>query len=143
MKVIKNVRLRGEITSIGVDDGKIVAIEKNLDGEGVDFGGAEIYPGLIDTHSHGCVGEDTIGGNIAKMARWQLASGVTTYYPTTTTVSREDIIKATEANIENILRDNEYYISSYPLRGVFGEDDAAVCEIARSLGMNSLQVVGE
>ena len=99
MKVIKNVSLYGEITSIGVEDGKIVAIDKSLEGEGIDFGGAEIYPGLIDTHSHGCVGEDTIGGNIAKMARWQLASGVTTYYPTTTTVSREDIIKATEANI--------------------------------------------
>ena len=54
-----------------------------------------------------------------------------------------DLREATEDNIEKILRDNEYYIASYPLRGVFGEDDGAVAEIARNLGMNSLQTVGE
>ena len=98
MKLIKNVSLHGAIVDIAVEDGKIAKIGK-IDGEGTDFGGARIFPGLIDTHSHGCVGEDTMGGDIAKMARWLLSQGVTTWYPTTTTMSEEDIIAATEAEI--------------------------------------------
>ncbi len=98
MSVLKNVRLDGALTDITVEDGIIVAIGKT-DADGVDFGGAKIYPGLIDTHSHGCVGEDTVGGDIAKMARWQLAHGITTWYPTTTTVSRKEIISTTMADI--------------------------------------------
>ncbi len=99
MRILRNVKMQGKTVDIGVEGGKIVAISDSLPGEGRDFGGANIYPGLIDTHSHGCAGEDTIGGDVAKMARWQLAHGVSTYYPTTTTVSREEIIAATEADI--------------------------------------------
>ena len=100
MKVLKNVKLYGKSADIGVEIGKLAAIADSLSGECVDFGGANIYPGLIDTHSHGCVGEDTMGGDIAKMAKWQLEHGVSTYYPTTTTMSREDIISATKADID-------------------------------------------
>lgn len=98
MKLIKNVRLYGRAVDIAVEDGKIIEIG-NIEGEGVDFGGAKIYPGLIDTHSHGCIGEDTMGGDVAAMARWELSQGVTTWYPTTTTMSEADIIAATEADI--------------------------------------------
>lgn len=101
MKLIKNVRLGEELVDIALEDGKIAAIEKlgTLKGEGPDFGGARIFPGLIDTHSHGCVSEDTMGGDLAKMARWQLSQGVTTWYPTTTTMSVGDTVAATEASI--------------------------------------------
>ena len=98
MQLLKNVRLYGETVDIGIEDGRIAAIG-SLEGEGIDLGGAKIYPGLIDTHSHGCVGEDTMGGDVAAMARWELSQGVTTWYPTTTTMSVEDIISATEAEI--------------------------------------------
>lgn len=98
MKLIKNVRLDGNIVDIAVDDGKITEIGR-LSGEGVDFGGARIFPGLIDTHSHGCIGMDTMDGELEKMAKWEKAQGVTTWYPTTTTMAREDIIRATMANI--------------------------------------------
>lgn len=96
MKLIKNVRLGEKIVDIAVADGKIAKIGR-LEGEGVDFGGARIFPGLIDTHSHGCVGMDTMDGDLSKMAKWERAQGVTTWYPTTTTMSRGDIIKATMA----------------------------------------------
>ena len=98
MRLIKNVTLHDRLVDIAVEDGKIVKIG-NLEGEGADFGGARIFPGLIDTHSHGCVGEDTMGGDIAKMARWQLSQGITTWYPTTTTMSEEDTVAATLADI--------------------------------------------
>ena len=101
MKLIKNVNLYGEICDIAVEDGKIAEIGK-IEGEGTDFGGAKIYPGLIDTHSHGCIGRDTCEGDLEEMAKHYLRHGTTTWYPTTMTVSEEEIIAATEAktNIE-------------------------------------------
>ena len=98
MKVIKNVSLRGVITDITIDDGKIVAIEK-CDTDGVDFGGAKIYPGLIDIHSHGCIGYDTMDGHLEEMADFELSHGITTWYPTTMTMSADDIIAATGRDI--------------------------------------------
>ena len=115
MKLIKNVRLNGTLTDIAVENGKIAGIGKS-DADGIDFGGAKIYPGLIDTHSHGCVGEDTMGGDIAKMARYELECGITTWYPTTTTMSEEDIVKATEADI-NV--DGGATIPGFHLEGPF------------------------
>ena len=99
MKFIKNVKLYGELVDIAVENGKIAGIGK-YDEDGVDFGGAKIYPGLIDTHSHGCIGRDAMDGDISEMAKWELASGVSTWYPTTTTMSKEDIVNATMAEID-------------------------------------------
>ena len=100
MKVLKNVRLGGKTVDIAVKDGKIAEIGENL-GEGKDFGGLKIYPGLIDIHSHGCIGYDTMDeeNHLEQMADRYLACGTTTWYPTTMTMSREDIIKATSRNI--------------------------------------------
>ena len=86
MKILKNVRLYGEITDIAVENGKIAKIGK-CDEAGVDFNGAKIYPGLIDTHSHGCIGLDTMEGGLPEMADFELKSGVTTWYPTTTSAT--------------------------------------------------------
>ena len=99
MKLIKNVRLKGEIVDIAVSDGKIAGIGK-YDGEGVDFGGNKIYPGLIDTHSHGLMGMDTMDADYSRMAKIYLEGGTTTWYPTTMTVSAEQIIRSTEAEIK-------------------------------------------
>jgi len=94
MKIIKNVRHKGEIVDIAVDDGRIVGIG-SFSGDGVDFSGNKIYPGLIDTHSHGLCGMDTMDADYSKMAKLYLEGGTTTWYPTTMTVSVDDIIKAT------------------------------------------------
>jgi len=101
MKLIKNVRLHGEVCDIAVEDGKIVGIG-SFEGEGVDFSGNKIYPGLIDTHSHGCIGKDASDDDFADMARYYLSRGTTTWYPTTCTVSFDAIITACarELNIE-------------------------------------------
>ena len=99
MKLIKNVRLYGNLCDIAIEDGKIVEIGK-IDGEGEDFGGAKIYPGLIDTHSHGCIGHDTCEADLHEMAKHYLKNGTTTWYPTTMTVSEEEIIAATKAECD-------------------------------------------
>ena len=97
--IIKNVRLYGELTDITVENGRIAAIGKTEE-DGVDFGGNKIYPGLIDTHSHGCIGRDTMDGDLAEMAKYYLKNGTTTWYPTTMTMSEEDIIRACHAETE-------------------------------------------
>ena len=99
MKAIKNVLLNGVLTDITVDGGKILSIGKT-DLDGIDFGGAKIYPGLIDTHSHSCIGHDTMDGDLELMADFELSRGTTTWYPTTMTMSEEDIIRATNQNID-------------------------------------------
>lgn len=99
MKLLKNVNLNGDIVDIGIENGKISFIGKSELG-GVDFGGNKIYPGLIDIHSHGVVGLDTMSGGLEEMADYMLSRGTTTWYPTTMTMSVEDIVAATEADID-------------------------------------------
>ena len=99
MKIIKNVNLHGNACDVGVENGKIVAIG-TLEGEGVDFGGARIFPGLVDTHSHGCIGLDVMDTKtLGEMADWELAQGITTWYPTTMTMSKESVAAATTLDI--------------------------------------------
>ena len=118
MKLIKNVYLYGEAVDIAVENGKIAAISKrgSLSGSGVDFDGAKIYPGLIDTHSHGCIGLDTMDGELSRMSKHLLKSGTTTWYPTTMTVSGEDIIRATSVDLSTIGGAN---IPGFHLEGPF------------------------
>ena len=99
VKIIKNVNLNGSLTDITIKDGIIADIGKT-DEEGVDFGGAKIYPGLIDVHSHGCIGMEANGGELEKMAKYLLQHGTTTWYPTTSTVSAAEIASACHCNIE-------------------------------------------
>jgi N-acetylglucosamine-6-phosphate deacetylase len=87
------------VCDIGVESGRIAAIG-SLDGEGVDFGGARIFPGLIDIHSHGCIGIDTMDAEkLGEMADWELEQGVTTWYPTTMTMDVEAVAAATSVDI--------------------------------------------
>lgn len=99
MKLIKNVRVNGQIVDVKIENGKFTEIGK-ISGEGIDFGGAKMYPGLIDTHSHGCIGRDTMDADLAEMAKYYLAHGTTTWYPTTMTVSEEAIVRACHANTD-------------------------------------------
>ena len=115
MKVIKNALLRGEMVDIGIEDGTIVAIGK-FEGEGIDAGGAEIFPGLIDIHTHGCAGKDTMEGELDYMSRYMLSVGTTTWYPTTMTVDTEDIIKVTNIDLTTVGGAN---IPGFHLEGPF------------------------
>ncbi len=102
MSIISNVRLYGLLTDIEVENGKIKRIGKNL-GSGTDFGGNRIFPGLIDIHSHGMIGLDTMdAGTLDSMSEYMLAHGTTSWYPTTMTMSRDAIIRATQVDISSV-----------------------------------------
>lgn len=95
--IIKNVTLNGEITDIITENGKIASIGKTAE-TGFDACGAQAIPGLTDIHAHGCMGHDTMDGDLSEMADFLARRGTTTWYPTTMTCSMDDIIKAASAD---------------------------------------------
>ena len=94
MILIKNARIDGALSCVTVEDGKILSVAA---GDGlasthadrvIDAGGAHLYAGLIDVHTHGIGGMDTMDGdNLPALAAAYLAAGTTTVYPTTVTAA--------------------------------------------------------
>lgn len=83
---------------IEVENGRIVRTGPSLSRKdediAVDCQGYTIVPGFIDVHIHGCGGADTGDGTreaIEDMGRFLLAHGVTSFCPTTATVSKETV----------------------------------------------------
>lgn len=63
----------------------------------IDAGGGYILPGLVDIHIHGYMGEDVSDGKtegITKMSEEIVKNGVTSWCPTTMTVSTDEIKKS-------------------------------------------------
>ena len=58
--IYKNCNINGKITDIEVTDGIFTGIEPT-DECGIDLGGADVFPGLIDIHCHGANGHSVYG----------------------------------------------------------------------------------
>ncbi len=86
---------------ISFEKGRIVAItEPGSIGEEAqqvyDATGYYVLPGLIDIHSHGAMGHDFSDGDLEgllEILRYQHDKGVTSYCPTSMTLSRENLLK--------------------------------------------------
>ncbi|MBE6768493.1 MAG: N-acetylglucosamine-6-phosphate deacetylase [Ruminococcaceae bacterium] len=92
--VLKNVLVGDTLTDITVNDGVITHVGKtSLEGE--DLGGARVVAGLLDIHTHGCVGEDLMYGDLAAIARYERAHGITAFLPTTMAAPIEEIRRVT------------------------------------------------
>lgn len=86
--IFKNLRLNGEIVDILCNNGKIEKIGKT-ELDGIDFHGLYVYPGLIDIHTHGADGADTLDDVPEKLSVFEAKNGITAFLPTTMTVSNE------------------------------------------------------
>ena len=100
MKILKNLNLYGKTVDVELLDNGCFGRIGTLPEDGEDMKGAKIYPGLIDIHSHGVNGVDTMDADLTEIAKYYLDHGTTTWYPTTMTMSEEDIIKACSVNTE-------------------------------------------
>ncbi len=81
------------------------------DYEIIDAKGNLVLPGLIDMHIHGYLGADVSDGDadgIRKMAMGIIQNGVTSWCPTTMTVSKEEIEKAFDS-VREVKNSGEYY----------------------------------
>ncbi len=100
MKYIKNGKV---ILPDGIVENEILAFDGKIAGftdeipegaEVIDANGGYVAPGLVDIHIHGYLGEDASDGKadgIFKMANGVMKNGVTSFCPTTMTVSMEEI----------------------------------------------------
>ena len=96
MTVYKNAKVNGKLTDIRIENGKFTEIGKIAE-SGIDLQGQTVIPGLIDIHTHGAMGVDTMDGeNIEKISEYLLKNGITSWLPTTMTVSIENIKRVTE-----------------------------------------------
>lgn len=95
--IYKNACINGEILDFEVVDGKFSRIGK-ISEDGTDLKGSKVYPGLVDVHTHGCVGFDVMdGGHIDDMAEYLAKNGTTSWLPTTMTMDME--------TVSNVLKD--------------------------------------
>lgn len=102
MKYIKNGRI---VMPDRIIDGKVLVYDEKIygciceseiphDAEVIDAEGNYVCPGLVDIHIHGYMNEDTCDAKpegIRKMAYGVAQNGVTSFLPTTMTVSMEEI----------------------------------------------------
>ncbi len=81
----KNAVIDGKLTDIKIENGKFAEFGK-FD-EGFDLKGLKVYPGLVDVHTHGCMGFDASDGeNLDKICKFMAKNGVTSFLPTTMTI---------------------------------------------------------
>lgn len=107
--VLKNALINGVITDVTVEGGKITNIGKTEAADSyIDIKGNILLPGLVDIHSHGCVGHDTMDAlpeEMAEMRRFLKNNGTTSWLPTTMTATMEDIDRVTSRVLTDIGND--------------------------------------
>ncbi len=96
MTIYKNAVINGTVTDFGVENG-VFAFFGKTEKDGIDLQGQEVIPGLIDIHTHGCMGFDVMDGNehLDEMSRFYLQNGVTAWYPTTMSMAKEVVEQVT------------------------------------------------
>ncbi len=129
MKCIKNgkVILTDSIVDKAVlYDEKIIGLVDECDipadAEIIDAAGNYVAPGLVDVHIHGYLNEDASDGKpegIRKMAQGVVKNGVTTFLPTTMTVSIEEIEAALDI-VRSMQKESKTWNGAY-LAGVNAE----------------------
>lgn len=98
--VIYNAEINGELKSVQIKNGKIEAVGDNENVGDIDAGGNRLIPGLIDVHTHGCIGMDTMDGDFEHMCRFYAKHGTTSFLPTTMTMGYDALEKVTNAKTD-------------------------------------------
>lgn len=93
----------GEVILYEQDIWKIMprkAFRAGMCSELMDAQGGFVFPGFINEHIHGCAGVDTMDGTVGALRTMQKVlpqTGVTSFLPTTMTMSRKAITTALDA----------------------------------------------
>lgn len=93
--VIGNARLQDGMHTLVLHGGKIAGITDEALPVDLDAAGCRVIPGLIDVHTHGGGGMDTMDGDLAPLRRFYAAHGTTAFLPTTMTAGCEELLRVT------------------------------------------------
>lgn len=126
MIIIKNALVYGKdfiptINDITIKGEKFAAVEKT-DADGTDFTGCVAIPGFIDIHIHGCNMADATDGNTdsaAKMSKWLAKNGITSFCPTTMTLSIDTLKKCFGYIADTMGKEEGAYIHGINMEGPF------------------------
>lgn len=93
--IISNARIGEQLKTIVMENGKIVSVtDESLVGD-IDAHGKRVIPGLIDIHTHGMLGYDTMNADFEALCRFYASRGTTSVLPTTMTVSYDRLERVT------------------------------------------------
>ena len=100
--VLPDAVIFGKALAFDKESGTISGLVDTVpsDADVIDAAGNYVAPGLVDIHIHGYLGEDTCDAKpegIKKMAYGVAENGVTSFLPTTMTVSKPEIVAALDA----------------------------------------------
>lgn len=99
--IIKNAKIGEEIKNIVIENGIITDItEEVCSGEEIDANGNSVIPGLIDVHTHGIMGYDTMDADFEPMCENYAKFGTTSFLPTTMTLGYDSLFKVVKAKTD-------------------------------------------
>lgn len=98
--IIYNAKLGGTLKSIIIKDGIIQSICENRTDGDLDAKGLNAIPGLIDVHTHGCGGRDTMDADFEPLCKSYALGGTTAFLPTTMTMDAASLHRVTEAHTD-------------------------------------------
>ena len=92
--IIKNANVNGKTQNIIIKNGIIVDItDKEISENCIDAGGKKVIPGLVDIHTHGIMGYDTMNCDFEQLCSCYAKFGTTSFLPTTMTMDYAAIEK--------------------------------------------------
>lgn len=124
--IIKNAVVYGkdfipQKADIEIENGVIKSVGVNS-GDGPDFSGCVVLPGFIDIHIHGCNMADATSGEpdaVLKMSKWLAKNGITSFCPSTMTISADEIRKSFDYAAKAIGKEEGAYIHGINMEGPF------------------------
>lgn len=108
-------------TDVEIENEKIKSTRKT-DEPGEDFSDCAVVPGFIDVHVHGFAGSDVCDGDpdsALKMSEGLVGKGVTSFCPTTMTVSLDKIRESFRSVANSLGREKGAYIHGINMEGPF------------------------
>lgn len=98
--IINNAVINGKKQNIVINGGKIQLITDRVSAKGLDAASRRVIPGLIDVHTHGCIGMDTMDASFEPMCRFYAEHGTTAWLPTTMTMDYGSLERVTKAKTD-------------------------------------------